>query len=67
MAQEISTIGKSFLDGIKESAGEAIAVGVVLVIAGFLAMGSPLVAGLSVSVGGRGTPLVAAWQGRMVL
>jgi len=50
MAQEISTIGKEFLDGIKKNAGVAIAVGVLLVIAGFLAIGSPLVAGLSVSV-----------------
>lgn len=50
MAHEISTIGKAFLDGIKESAGVAIAVGVVLVIAGLLAIGSPLVAGRSVSV-----------------
>jgi len=50
MAQEISTIGKEFLDGIKKNAGIAIAVGVLLVIAGFLAIGSPLVAGLSVSV-----------------
>jgi uncharacterized membrane protein HdeD (DUF308 family) len=50
MTQEISSIGKAFLDGIKESAGMAIGVGVVLVIAGFLVMGSPLVVGLSVSV-----------------
>lgn len=50
MTQEISTIGKAFLEGIKESAGAAIAIGVVLVIVGFLAIGSPLVAGLSVSV-----------------
>lgn len=50
MAQEISTIGKAFLEGIKESAGVAIVVGVVLVVAGFLAIGSPFVAGMSVSV-----------------
>jgi uncharacterized membrane protein HdeD (DUF308 family) len=50
MAEEISSIGKAFLDGIKESAGAAIVVGVILVIAGMLAIGSPFAAGLSVSV-----------------
>ncbi len=50
MAKEISTIGKEFLDGIKKNAGMAMVVGVLLLITGFLAIGSPLVAGLSVSV-----------------
>jgi uncharacterized membrane protein HdeD (DUF308 family) len=66
MTQEISTIGKAFLDGIKESAGAAIAVGVLLVIAGLLAMGSPLVAGLSVSVV-VGVMLLIAGVGQLVL
>jgi len=66
MAQEISTIGKEFLAGIKESAGAAIAVGFVLVIAGFLAMSSPLIAGLSVSVF-VGVMLLIGGSGQLVL
>ena len=50
MAQQIGSLGTEFLDGIKKNAGMAMVVGVVMLIVGFLAIGSPLVVGLSVAV-----------------
>ncbi len=50
MKQEIGNIGAEFMDGIKKNAGAAIGVGIFLVVVGFLAIGSPLVAGLSVTI-----------------
>lgn len=49
MVQEISTIGMEFLDGIKRHPSMEIAAGVVLLIVGLLAIGSPFVTGLSVA------------------
>jgi uncharacterized membrane protein HdeD (DUF308 family) len=66
MTQKISPLGIAFLDGIRESAGAAIAVGVVLVIAGGLAIGSPIVAGLSVSLF-VGVMLLIGGIGQLVL
>lgn len=50
MSQEIENVGTEFLDGVKRNAGLAIAVGVILLIVGVLAVGSPFVAGISVTV-----------------
>jgi uncharacterized membrane protein HdeD (DUF308 family) len=66
MAREISTIGNEFLSGIRRNAGLAIAVGILMIITGILAIGSPLVAGLSVSVF-VGLMLLIAGIGRLVL
>lgn len=66
MAQDIGTIRNEFLDGIKKNAGVAIAVGVISVIAGFLAIGSPLVAGLSVALL-VGVMLLISGFGQLVL
>lgn len=44
------TMSTELLDVIKRNAGVAIAMGVVLVIVGLLALGAPLVAGLSVAM-----------------
>ena len=45
--QNVST---PLLDGIKENASAAVASGVILIILGILALGSPLVAGLSITL-----------------
>lgn len=50
MSQETANIGTEFADGIKRNAGLAIVVGVILLIGGVLAIGSPFVAGLSATL-----------------
>ena len=50
MSQEMENAGTAFLDGIKRNAGMAIVVGVILLIVGALAIGSPFVAGVSVTL-----------------
>jgi uncharacterized membrane protein HdeD (DUF308 family) len=66
MTQEMSTIKEEFLDGIRKNAGLAIAVGVLMSIVGILAIGSPFVVGLSVSVF-AGFMLLIAGIGQLVL
>ena len=50
MAQEIQKMEPQFMEDIKKNSGLTIAVGVILLLLGFLAMGSPLIAGLSVAM-----------------
>ena len=50
MSQEIQNIDTPFLEEIKKNSGLTIAIGVLVLLMGFLAMGSPLIAGLSVSL-----------------
>ena len=44
------TVSTPLLDGIRENASLAVTAGIVLVIMGLLALGSPLVAGLSITI-----------------
>jgi uncharacterized membrane protein HdeD (DUF308 family) len=48
MANEPRTIGSKLLDGLRSRAGTARWVGIALILAGVLAMASPLMSGLSV-------------------
>ena len=41
---------ETMIDGIRQNAGMAVFAGILLIILGFLAMGSPLMAGLSVAL-----------------
>jgi uncharacterized membrane protein HdeD (DUF308 family) len=50
MSQEIQKMEPQFMEDIKKNSGLTIAVGVILLLLGLLAMGSPLVAGLSVAI-----------------
>ncbi len=50
MENEAQSFGKTLLDGIKESAGSAIGIGIVLLIVGVLALAAPLVTGLSITL-----------------
>jgi uncharacterized membrane protein HdeD (DUF308 family) len=47
---ETDLIQSELLDGIKTNARLAVIVGIIMLVCGFLAIGSPLVAGLSVTV-----------------
>ena len=48
MSDGVKSVGMSLLDALKSKAGTARWVGIALILAGVLAMGSPLVAGASV-------------------
>lgn len=50
MAAEIKLAGSGFLDEIKKNAGLTMLIGVMLVISGFFAIVSPLMAGLSIAL-----------------
>lgn len=50
MSQEMENAGTEFVDGVKRNAGLAIIVGVILLIVGVIAVGSPFVAGISVTL-----------------
>ena len=50
MSQEIQNINTPFLEEIKKNSGLTIAIGVIVLLMGFFAMGSPLIAGLSVTL-----------------
>ena len=50
MSEEIQTIEAPFIEAIKNNAGLTIIVGIVLLLMGLLAMGSPLVASLSLAM-----------------
>ena len=50
MSQEHQNIEMQFMEDVKKNSGLTIAVGVILLLLGLLAMGSPLVAGLSVAM-----------------
>ena len=47
---ETDVIQSGFLDGIKTNARVAVVVGIIMLVCGFLAIGSPLAAGLSVTI-----------------
>jgi len=49
MAEQTATHGEGLIEVIKRSSGLVIAIGVLLLILGFLALGAPLAAGLSVA------------------
>jgi uncharacterized membrane protein HdeD (DUF308 family) len=74
MPEEIQTIEAPFMEAIKSNAGFTIIVGVVLLLMGLLAMGSPLVAGLSLAmmvgvlliIGGIGQLIFAFKAGKQV-
>jgi uncharacterized membrane protein HdeD (DUF308 family) len=71
MSENIQTAGSAFLEEIKKNSGLAIVMGVIVLITGILAIGSPFVAGISVAmmvgvlliVGGIGH-LIFAIRGR---
>jgi len=48
MSQDIQNIETQFMEGIKKNSGTAITMGIILLIMGALAMGTPIVAGASV-------------------
>lgn len=50
MSQELQNLEPHFLEDVKKNSGLTIAAGAVLLLMGILAMGSPLVAGLSVGI-----------------
>jgi uncharacterized membrane protein HdeD (DUF308 family) len=50
MMSEHEVIASGLLDGIKKNARLAVIIGIVMLICGFLAIGSPLAAGLSVTI-----------------
>ena len=50
MSNEIQNMNSPFLGEIKKNSGLTITIGVIVLLMGFLAMGSPLIAGLSVSL-----------------
>jgi uncharacterized membrane protein HdeD (DUF308 family) len=49
-SRQVESIQSDLLEGIKQNAGWAIAIGVISTIAGFLALWAPFIAGLSVTV-----------------
>lgn len=49
-AQEIQEIKTQFMKNLKENAGTAIAMGILILLLGLLAMASPLIAGVSVAL-----------------
>ena len=50
MPQNIQTSGTPFLDELKRNSGFTIGMGVVLLLVGLLAMGAPMIAGLSLAM-----------------
>ncbi len=50
MSTQIENLQSQLVDGIKQNSGWAIAIGVLSVITGFLAMMAPYIAGLSVTI-----------------
>ena len=47
---ESEAITSGLLDGIKKNAGLAVIIGIIMLVCGFFAIGSPLAAGLSVTI-----------------
>ncbi len=50
MTEDISSVETQFVEGIKKTAGTAIAMGIIVSLAGFIAMASPIIAGVSVAM-----------------
>ena len=50
MSQDIQNIETQFMEGLKENSGTAIVMGIVMLVMGALAMGSPLIAGASIAM-----------------
>jgi len=50
MSQEIQTVNSTFLNEVKKNSGLTIAVGVIVLLMGILAMGSPFIVGVSLVV-----------------
>jgi len=74
MSQEIQNINSPFLEEIKKNSGLTIATGVIVLLMGLLAMGSPFIAGLSIAmvvgilfiIGGIGQLAFAFQTGRRI-
>ena len=66
MSNEAEAVDRELLSTIKRHAGIGIGVGILMVIAGFLAIMSPLVAGLSVAIA-VGVLLIASGVSRLFL
>jgi len=75
MQQEIQNIEKSFMAEVKRNSGLVIATGAIILLVGLLAMGSPLVVGLSLAmmvgimliIGGIGQLIFAVKTGQGIL
>ena len=75
MSEEIQNINSPFLEEIKKNSGLTIAMGVIVLLMGLLAMGSPFIAGLSIAmvvgilfiIGGIGQLAFAFQTGRRIL
>ena len=75
MSEEIQNVDSAFLDDIRKNSGLTIAMGVIVLLMGFLAIGSPFMAGLSIAmvvgilfiIGGIGQLVFAFQAGRRIL
>lgn len=75
MSEEIQNNDSAFLDDIRKNSGLTIAMGVIVLLMGFLAIGSPFMAGLSIAmvvgilfiIGGIGQLVFAFQAGRRIL
>jgi uncharacterized membrane protein HdeD (DUF308 family) len=75
MSEEIQKIDSAFLDDIRKNSGLTIAMGVIVLLMGLLAIGSPFIAGLSIAmvvgilfiIGGIGQLAFAFQTGRRLL
>jgi len=65
MSQKIQIIKTQFLEEIKKNSGLTIAVGVIVLLMGLLAMGAPFVAGLSIAIA-VGVMLIIGGIGQLV-
>ena len=65
MSQHIQNIESQFMAGIKKNAGITIAIGTILLLMGLFAMGSPLVAGVSIAML-VGVALIIGGMGQLV-
>jgi uncharacterized membrane protein HdeD (DUF308 family) len=50
MSEQVESPDAGLVDGIKKNAGLTVIIGIITVIAGFLAISSPLIAGLSITI-----------------
>ena len=75
MSEKIQNIDSAFLEEIKKNSGLTIAMGVIVLLMGLLAMGSPFIAGLSIAmvvgilfiIGGLGQLAFAFQASRRIL
>jgi uncharacterized membrane protein HdeD (DUF308 family) len=65
MSQEIQNIDSTFLNEVKKNSGLTIAVGIIVVLMGIFAMGSPFIAGVSLAIA-VGFMLIIGGVGQLV-